>query len=137
MTFIKDRFPLVIVFVVLLSLFAITVWQNNGLHTPRAKSSVVKVEHRLAKKQVVEKAPESLHVQDHKAQIQMARAAWVGLALGVLGTALIGLTLKYTHDASKLTRDALEVTKDTSYKELRAYLGLTLNVVPIEDLSQS
>jgi len=133
MTFIKDRFPLVIVFVVLLSLFAITVWQNNGLHTPKVKSSVVKVEHRLAKKQVVEKAPESLHVQDHKAQIQMARAAWVGLALGVLGTALIGLTLKYTHDASKLTRDALEVTKDISYKELRAYLGLTLNVVPIEE----
>lgn len=76
---------------------------------------------------------------DLKAQQQMSKwTFWMfvvsvgGFFLGILGTVLIGWTLHETRKASGLTKEALDDTRITSYKELRAYIGIDLKAVPID-----
>ena len=68
---------------------------------------------------------------DLKAQQSMAKAAWVQAALSLAGILLLGFTLIYTakatraaNRAAKAAEGAVTATRDSSRRELRAYMSV-------------
>ncbi|MEE9347534.1 MAG: hypothetical protein V3U82_05015 [Robiginitomaculum sp.] len=74
----------------------------------------------------------SLQHSDHKAQIVMAAAAVLGIFVASFGLFLIGKTLRATNKGTIAMHEALEEAKNASYRELRAYLGVTVTVEPLK-----
>ena len=80
-------------------------------------------------KKKVKKA--TLQDKDHKAQLWMNRAAWAQVLLTLGGLLLIWRTLAHTKKATTAAKNAADAawgsvseTKDSSRKQLRAYVGI-------------
>lgn len=146
MKYLKDRFPIVIIFVMLLMTYGALVWnyqtdqyyQGSNYSKPVSQSVIPPVHKRIKgissnpdEREQEQKEKPFFEVADHKAQIRMADYALIGILLGIFGSYLLLRTLLYTRDAADAARDTLDVarktlnlSRDTAQKELRAYLSV-------------
>jgi len=69
---------------------------------------------------------------DLTAQWRMANVTERAFWAGTIGLIFLAITLYESASAAQMTKNALELTKSNSYKELRAYLGIKIDAVPVE-----
>lgn len=141
MKWIKDRFPLVIIWAYLILTYIGLVALNGPYSQYKYESRINnytaeqsqsgKVAPSIVAK-VIQTPPTNQRrdkpdwqTEDHKAQIQMMRAAWVAVGLTVVGLIMIGYTLHYTRKASTSASNSLDVARQATKAEFQPYLSFS------------
>ena len=104
---------------------------HQSLVTCPVGQDIERVTSNANQRQTKEQKKYEAEISDHKAQVEMAWYAKIGVLLGIFGSILLYWTLSYTRDAATAANETLKIAKETladtrenTRRELRAYLSV-------------